>query len=341
MSLLTKPKHPAYHLRPNKAVDRAIFLEMLHAFESKSSLSRYTYIGLGGPFLEDFRLIAQAFPKMKMISIEEDEEIYKRQKFHQCARNIKLINSTLEDFLSSEFPTDHPTISWVDYTSFEKASLLEISTIARTTVPLSMLRVTVRAASPLYKEMKLQFMRPEQMPAVKAAEFKQFVKKYRQRFNVQDVAYDDSLFTWNNFTEQNYPKLISNLLFSVITAACSSPKTYLPLHSVMYSDGTIMLSTTGLICLEEDKQKLTEHFKARCDFFSSDYNNVEMIDVPMLTTKERLHLEGEIPASDPNGATVISRLGYFVEENEIVNRHKIKQYEKYNRYYPYFGKLIP
>ena len=75
MSRLTQSRHPAYHLRPNKAVDRLVFLEILRVLELLvSSLDEYTYIGFGGPYLEDFRLIAQMFPTLEMISIEEDEE---------------------------------------------------------------------------------------------------------------------------------------------------------------------------------------------------------------------------------------------------------------------------
>ena len=45
-----------YRLRPNKAVDRELFLSLLMRLAPALSLEKYHYVGLGGPFLEDFRL---------------------------------------------------------------------------------------------------------------------------------------------------------------------------------------------------------------------------------------------------------------------------------------------
>ena len=46
-----------YRLRPNKAVDRELFLSLLMRLTPKLGLEKYHYVGLGGPFLEDFRLL--------------------------------------------------------------------------------------------------------------------------------------------------------------------------------------------------------------------------------------------------------------------------------------------
>lgn len=342
MSQLTQSLHPAYHLRPNKAIDRSIFIELLHVFDRYESLNKHVYIGLGGPFLEDFRLMSKEFPKMSLMSIEKETETFKRQKFHQCTRNIKLQNCSFKDFLSSQFPTHIPTITWADYTDFSRQVLLETSNIARSAIPLSIIRITVKAETPLYRELNLGGRKPSDMPPRKEKEFKAFLAEFRQDFNLQDVAYDEALFKWASFTFDKYPLLIARLIYSVITSACTYPKVYLPLHSVMYSDGTIMLSITGLFCLEEHKARIIDHFRSKSDFFSHDPSIVETIDVPMLTTKERLHLECEIPADKEDGTVAATRLGYSVEGNNLaLNQKKMKQYEKYHRLYPYFGKLIP
>ncbi|MGH7814651.1 MAG: O-methyltransferase [Candidatus Binataceae bacterium] len=61
-------KAPAYHLRPNKAVDRLIFMEAIQHLEGVHPLDSYTYYGFGGPFLEDCRLIYERHPKIKIVS---------------------------------------------------------------------------------------------------------------------------------------------------------------------------------------------------------------------------------------------------------------------------------
>ena len=48
-------------------------------------LAEYTYFGLGGPFLEDFRVLNDFFGDLKLVSIEVNEEVVKRQQFHCLA----------------------------------------------------------------------------------------------------------------------------------------------------------------------------------------------------------------------------------------------------------------
>ena len=54
---MSKASSLPYKLRPNKAVDRELFLSLLCRLGAHLMVERYKYIGLGGPFLEDFRLL--------------------------------------------------------------------------------------------------------------------------------------------------------------------------------------------------------------------------------------------------------------------------------------------
>jgi hypothetical protein len=133
------------------------------------------------------------------------------------------------------------------------------------------------------------------------------------------------------------------MIRAVVESSCTSPKTFLPLHTVKYSDGTIMLSMTGLICLINERDSLARHFREHCVFYSSDPDDVDEIDVPSLTTKERLHLDRILPTCQLNGEKCVKRLGYLIEGDgaEKASRKKMQQYEKYYRLYPYFGKVVP
>ena len=77
-----------YRLRPNKAVDRELFLSLLMRLAPKFALEKYHYVGLGGPFLEDFRMIHGRLGIAKMTCIETEEEVHKRQAEEQ--RRISL-----------------------------------------------------------------------------------------------------------------------------------------------------------------------------------------------------------------------------------------------------------
>jgi hypothetical protein len=108
----------------------------------------------------------------------------------------------------------------------------------------------------------------------------------------------------------------------------------------MYSDGTIMMSLTGIFVDAESRTEVIKHFRGE-RVLSAQPLVPEVIDVPILTTKERLHLEPLLPTATMDGTQCVERLGYLVENDKELTVYKLKQYEKYNRYYPFFGKLIP
>ena len=135
-----------YRLRPNKAVDRELFLSLLMRLAPKLALEKYHYVGLGGPFLEDFRLIHGRLGIEKMTCIETEEQVHKRQLFNRPIASIECVHQSLEDYLD-ETNLDSPAIIWFDYTE-PRGITSQIERFARTigTVPIgSILRVTLNA----------------------------------------------------------------------------------------------------------------------------------------------------------------------------------------------------
>lgn len=339
MSTLSQSRHPSYHLRPNKAIDRLLFLEAIRALNTYCTLDQHSYIGFAGPFLEDARMISQNYPNLKQISIEADVETHKRQEFHRCSRNLTLLHTTFRQFLTEAFPSNKPTVIWPDYTGLSREVLLEVSDVARKSLPLSLLRVTVRAESSLFNELKLR-RGIDRLPSQKAAEFKNFAEEFEKSLTVHDTAYDSSLFTFENFLPHKYPQLLAHVISSVIQGSCVAPKVFVPLQTSMYSDGTIMMSLTGIFSTEEKRGELEKHFHYE-GVLSDNPLLPEPIDVPILTTKERLHLESLLPAASADGDRCLKKLGYLLEDDKDLTLYKLKQYEKYHRFYPFFGKLVP
>ena len=114
-------RHPAYHLRPNKAVDRLTLVDAIRRVGKLGDLSDYTYYGMGGPYLEDFRLLYEFYPEIRMISIEEDEDTFKRQQFHLPCRTPRLTlkKTEFKSFLAQYEPNDEKSIFWLDYVGLE------------------------------------------------------------------------------------------------------------------------------------------------------------------------------------------------------------------------------
>ena len=108
-----------YQLRPNKAVDRELFLSLLARVSGSLRIETYAYIGLGGPFLEDFRLIHSRLGITDLVCVEEEEAVHRRQLFNRPAPCVDCKHDTLEEFIdSTEF--EKPVIIWFDYTDPKK-----------------------------------------------------------------------------------------------------------------------------------------------------------------------------------------------------------------------------
>ena len=104
-----------YKLRPNKAVDRELFLSLLTRLSAPLAIENYHYVGLGGAFLEDFRMVHARTGITRMTSIDDDEQTHLRQLFNRPVESVKCIHSSLEDYLD-ETEFGGPVILWLDFT---------------------------------------------------------------------------------------------------------------------------------------------------------------------------------------------------------------------------------
>src|SRR5690606_702529 len=124
-------KHPPYHLRINKAVDRLLFVDVLRAVGSASNYSDFTYYSLAGPFLEDLRIMDHFFPDMKLVSLEIDRDTWKRQKFNQFCSRLDLRRTDVADFLTHDYKPHTHDVFWLDYTDLKFARFDELQFLLR------------------------------------------------------------------------------------------------------------------------------------------------------------------------------------------------------------------
>src|SRR5256885_1563207 len=108
---------PAYHLRTNKAVERLLFLELLRKLEGnlRVSVGKYQYVGLGGPYLEDFGAIHGAFGSRSMTCLEIKKHVYSRQRINQPHSQITLTLDSTSDFVKNYKTGKKPPLVWFDY----------------------------------------------------------------------------------------------------------------------------------------------------------------------------------------------------------------------------------
>jgi len=324
---------PPYHLRPNKAVDRFLLVEILKRLGKKYDLADYTYYGFGGPFLEDCRLLCEHLPEIRLVSIENDPEIYKRQKFHKFNRKLTLIEKDFQGFIAGHDLGEGKQIFWLDYTKCNFRCLQEFQVVIQRVSDYSVVRLTINAD----KIARLK-IRANVEKYVKTSEWRNFVDNFNTEYGaVLPNRIDDP--------EYFYPgeKSLSLLCKMIRIAAerarpTNSGTVFQVLNASYYRDGATMLSVTGIICPIEKVADIRKHF-TQLPFINLTWEPAHKIDMPILSTKERLNLERHLPTEHYNGRELLQVLGYNFDDDRKTTIEKLRQYAYFYKYYPQFARI--
>lgn len=317
-----------YRLRPNKAVDRELFLALLTRLAPNLGLQRYHYVGLGGPFLEDFRLLHSRIgigvkragrSVGKLTCVESDPDVHKRQRFNRPVASIRCVHSTLEDFLD-QTTFSRPSIIWFDYTD-PSGRLAQIRRFASTInkVPLgSILRITLNA-------------QPEPRPSDQAGTF-DLQEWRRTRFIEQFGTFVPSGIDASEMTLKRF----GPTLLQVLGLAVSREERYFRDRRVVwalathYADGQAMVTAALVVCSREDTA--TEKLVRGWEFFATP-DAPHLLDLPPLSSLERLTLESNSDAR--------RKLGFDL--NKVVEPRLCDDpfdvFKKFYRLYPHFSRV--
>ena len=312
-------RHPPYHLRVNKAIDRFLLIEIIDILKRHCDISNYTYYGFGGPFLEDCRLIHNRCPEIKIVSIEKNEHTFKRQEFHRFSKNLDLIQIDFDSFLA-DFSSDGGEIFWLDYTDLRFGHFNEFMSILEKVSENSVVKITVRAEPPsnglsAWEKFQREYERvlPESAQQTDIERPIPFLKLLQEMFK--------------NASQEALP--------------ASGESVFQLLDSSHYNDQTQMLSITGMVCDKNQVSDVRQWFKNSA-FSNFDWNDEpRKIDVPILSIKERLHLEKYLPTKQKTGRSLARALGYRIDDTDPRHLEKLRQYEEFYPYYPYFARVSP
>jgi Putative O-methyltransferase len=321
-------KHPAYHLRANKAVDRLTLVDAIRRIAKLSDdLSEYTYYGFGGPYLEDFRLLYEFYPEMKMTSFESNEDTYKRQQFHAPCHStqLKLKKTEFKTFLARYAPGDEKGIFWLDYTGLEFSHLEEFMTLLSMVAAGSMIKITLRCE-------------PSDFLDKDENEQKRMQEEFRAKFETVLP----SASTGPPVQFEQFARLLQDMVQIAAEKALptSGPLKFLPLSSFCYADGVGMFTLSGIVCIKTEERRVRDVFRS-WHLANLNWAKPRKIDVPTLSTKERLHLQKLLPCDANPGRTLRNALGYLIDADRAKTESKLRQYSDFHRYFPYFMKAVP
>lgn len=321
-----------YQLRPNKAVDRELFVSLLMRLAPKLGLESYQYIGLGGPFLEDFRLIHARLGIAKMTCIESEEEVHKRQLFNRPIASIKCVHKKLEDYLD-ETDIESPTIIWFDYTE-PKGITSQIERFARTigTVPVgSILRITLNANPESLGKPETQDLSVESEGDVSPDRAqKPTIHEWRlERFKERLSSLYPSGLSLEGMMSKNFGASLLHVVKLAVDKEALSfrDRRIVWALSTHYADGQAMVTATLVICSKDDNN--IDAILRSWEFYTP-LNSPHKIDLPTLSTLERLTMESNRDAQTKMGFELpMSKMG----ENPFA------VFMKFYRIYPHFSRV--
>jgi len=318
-------KHPPYHLRLNKAIDRFMLIEAIRHLEKRYSLSNYTYYSLGGPYLEDFRILYEYCPEIAMTSIEADRETYKRQKLHRPCRHLKLVQERFKSFLAQYESRDRMSIFWLDYVKLSYSAIDDFMELLTKVADESVVKITLRAEPTDYSD-------PDPIKEIEKR------SAFQRKFDA--LLPSPTCDPPRDF--EGFAYLVQEMLQiacqKALPSACG--RVFQPVSSFCYADSVGIVTLTGVVCPKENQRAIQSLF-ASWQFKNLSWRRPTRIDVPFLSTKERLHLQRHLPCLGNTGFRLSNALGYLVDETRPKSLRKMKQYALFHRYYPYFMRATP
>lgn len=327
-------KHPAYHLRTNKAVDRFSLIDQISAlvFDEK----RGTFYSLSGPFLEDMKLAHSAFPRMRLVTIESNVQTHKRQKFHKFTSKLTLINSTLDNFLIHDYRAGFQDFFWLDFTNLSLVCFQNFQSVLSQVAHGSVIRITVRAQPDTTLRNLGDHVTEEQKSEIKRRIEEDFIQTFGSL-----LSYEGARSPICNAVE--FAKMIQLMVRRAASQTLDrgEDRDFFHIASTRYEDGVQMLSVTGVVLDRSKFSTMKKKLKLKnLNIEADNWSEPISIEVPSLSVLERITLDRQLPKKDNAtiGKLLLSKLKYNIDEGERRSKEALRQYALHYRNYPNFIK---
>jgi hypothetical protein len=322
-----------YQLRPNKFIDRQMFLELMFRLIAGRGPENYVYISMGGRHLVDHHAIYNKLGIQALFSFDKSANEVARQKFNRPTGEticVEMDSADLPaqiDTIFQIFPRKQNIIVWLDYTKTNRRS--QFQEAVQTLVRLKhgdIFRITLNAdirnlgrgnewkvkgaASPAeYRVEKLRAEISEYLPT-----------------NINEIL-DDEL-----------PAVLARCLGLATDAAQAQQPTlqFIPVLITSYSDGTRMLTVTCVVSESDKEDKFPgSHFR-RWKFACRGWTDLQMIYAPILSLREQYRLD----TNTHRGAKkMLSSFKFLPAADEATSLQALESYRLFHRYYPTFRNI--
>jgi hypothetical protein len=314
---------PAYHLRTNKNVERALFAELLRRVSPYLGrpVRDYCYLGMGGPLMEDFIAVQSVFPCKEMISLERFRHTHSRQLFNKPHCRVLPKLELTSEFVESYVTGEKPIVAWFDYMGHDwKKQIGEARTIIKKLPDMSIFKISLA-------------------PTRRGLEGNSVVERYQSLKKM----FEPMEFIEDEAREENLPKTLLRVYSKALAEAIPDSPRFVcrPLAAYLYHDKTPFLTITVIVGPASQVKALIAG--AELDswpFANLGWSDPMNIDVPDLGLRERLAVEKLLPDGQPEAIhkelADLHGLQFAEEISESVAM--LKRYVTFARHVPYFIK---
>jgi len=324
-----------YQLRPNKYIDRQLFLEFLSRCLPSFGVEKYVYISMGGKHLVDQNSVYRKVGLKALCSFDGSEEIVKRQKANRLLDTTECLTlmshelpSKLDQILDNCSSEVERLIIWLDFTDprERKGQLSELVRLLLNLNPLDIVRITMNAnGHQLVPESK-----PDAWDKIADTPSKALAIMLNEQLgdDFYPAKYKDAV-NYNEF---------SRVLVECISLAVSHAELvnngvkFVPTLITEYKDGQRMVTVTLIAC---EAEKIDEALQPLLgwQFSASNWEDMHVIDAPDFSPREKLQIDQVIskPVTE-----ILDGLQYCPARNAKAAEVAVENYQKFHRYYPSF-----
>lgn len=327
-----------YYLRPNKHVERQLFIEILSYINRWNDLTEYMYASMGGKFLEDLKAVHTALGIKKLLSIESDELIFNRQMFNRPLSLLDCRNMTsgelvqqLDNILDEKKAKN--CIVWLDYASAKnrQRQLQEVEMIASKLAANDVLKITLNASiKTLGNKDDFKTIDDFQRHALKRA--KEKLGSY----------FPSSTRDYKEMTDAGFAGIISHASKTAILKglAGSQDLTFLPLSQFRYNDGYhFMYTLTGIVLQRTDEDEFLEKSGVSgSELITKNWQVVSEIALPDLSLRERMAIDVDIHSLQAD--EIHGKLPFRFACNEDLSLDILERYITHYKRYPNFVRAV-
>ncbi len=325
-----------YRLRPNKFIDRSVFVDLLSRLVPAKGADKYIYISMGGNHLVDHNVVYRRVGIDSLFSFDFSERVVLRQEFNKpidSAKCLEMDSGSLPgkiDEIATIFPHATNLVIWLDFTDPNErlSQLQQLAEVAKRVQPGDVLRITMNAkVETLDEGGSNSAWKDAGYPSPKAYR----AERLRSQLGSFLPAEVDAV------GEQDFPSVLCRCVELALSNAAGerdTPTDFAPVLLTTYRDGQRMMTATALCCDAGKKGEIAG--LEGWPFVPGDWGNVSKIVAPDLSIREKLKIDERLSAS---ATDIAAWLGFDLEDTAEKSTEAIESYKRFHRYYPAFHHI--